>query len=394
MGTINLAKVEARTRLAPRRDPYWQRLEAGCFLGYRKMTAHAAGTWLARSRDASTQKQTHCSLGDFSDHPAHARFDAANRAAREWFAHLGRGGKAKAITVKEACANYVKHLASAGKTQAALDAEKRFARWVNDHRIGGIPMPKLKPGDIDEWRRGLAATPTLPQDKKSKAPTRDRSASTLNRDMTSLRAAFNLAITNGDATSDAAWKVKLRPVKDADRRRDVYLDLTQRRALIAKAPEDLAVLLRALSLVPLRPGAMAALVVGSFDKRLSTLSIGKDKHGRDRKITLPSATAAFFAEQCKDKLPTAPLLARADGSAWNKDAWKYPIKEAVIAAELPASTTAYALRHSTITDLIALHKLDTLTVAQLSGTSLLMIEKHYGHLLRDHAAKALASLTL
>ena len=56
--------------------------------------------------------------------------------------------------------------------------------------------------------------------------------------------------------------------------------------------------------------------------------------------------------------------------------------------------TAYALRHSTITDLIALHRLDTLTVAQLSGTSLAMIEKHYGHLLRDHAAKALASLTL
>jgi hypothetical protein len=63
-------------------------------------------------------------------------------------------------------------------------------------------------------------------------------------------------------------------------------------------------------------------------------------------------------------------------------------------AELPATATAYALLHSTITDLIALHKLDTLTVAQLSGTSLLMIEKHYGHLLREHAAKALASLTL
>lgn len=89
-------------------------------------------------------------------------------------------------------------------------------------------------------------------------------------------------------------------------------------------------------------------------------------------------------------MPTAPLLARADGSAWNKDAWKYPIKDAVIAAELPAAATAYALRHSTITDLIALHRLDTLTVAQLSGASLLMIEKHYGHLLREHAAKALA----
>ncbi|NDG42775.1 MAG: integrase, partial [Betaproteobacteria bacterium] len=40
------------------------------------------------------------------------------------------------------------------------------------------------------------------------------------------------------------------------------------------------------------------------------------------------------------------------------------------------TTTAYALRHSTITDLIAVHQLDTMTVAQRSGTSLLMIEKH------------------
>ena len=394
MGTINLGKVEARNRLAPRRDPYWQRIESGCFLGYRKMTGDAAGTWLARSRDTATGKQLQSPLGEFSDQPAHARFDIASKAARDWFTHLGRGGKVKAITVKVACANYVKHLTSAGKAQAALDTEKRFARWVDDHKIGGITLQKLKPGDVDGWRKALAATPTIPHDKKSKKPTPVRSASTLNRDMTSLRAALNLSVENGDATSDAAWKVKLRPVKDADRRRDVYLDLSQRRALIAKAPADLAMLLSALSLVPLRPGAVAALAAGSFDKRLSTLTIGKDKHGQDRKITLPPATAAFFAEQCKDKLPTAPLLARADGSAWNKDAWKYPIKDAVIAAELPAAATASALRHSTITDLIALHKLDTLTVAQLSGTSLLMIEKHYGHLLREHAAKALASLTL
>ena len=66
----------------------------------------------------------------------------------------------------------------------------------------------------------------------------------------------------------------------------------------------------------------------------------------------------------------------------------------MLAANLPPDATAYALRHSTITDLIARHRLDTMTVAQLSGTSVLMIEKHYGHLLRDHAADALAKLAL
>ena len=134
--------------------------------------------------------------------------------------------------------------------------------------------------------------------------------------------------------------------------------------------------------------------MGNFDKRLGVLVIGKDKAGKDRKITLPPSTTAFFAEQSKGKLPAAPLCSRANGTAWDKDSWKYPFKDAVIAASLPAAATAYALRHSTITDLIALHRLDTMTVSQLSGTSIAMIEKHYGHLLRDHAAAALASLAL
>ena len=70
------------------------------------------------------------------------------------------------------------------------------------------------------------------------------------------------------------------------------------------------------------------------------------------------------------------------------------MKQAARDAGLPESTVAYALRHSSITDLIALHRLDTMTVAQLAGTSLLMIEKNYGHLLREHARSALAGLVL
>ncbi len=389
----NIVTVEGRTRLKPRTAPYWHRLCEGRQIGFRKMSLDTAGTWLTQAYDADTRKQTRRSLGAFEDLPASKRYDAALAAAEAWFGHLDRGGSTDSITVKQACANYVEHMRAAGNLAGAKDAEQRFARWVNDHRIGAILLPKLKASDVDAWRKGLAATKARPQDK-GKAATRPRAAGTLNRDMTALRAALNLALDDGHATSDAAWKVKLRPIKDADGRRDVYLELAQRRALIAQAPSDLGAFLSALSLVPLRPGAMAGLVAGNFDKRLGVLTIGKDKAGKDRKITLPKATASFFAEQAKDKLPAAPLLSRADGKAWDKDAWKGPVKAAVTAANLPLNVTAYALRHSTITDLIALHRLDTLTVAQLSGTSLAMIERHYGHLLRDHAAAALASLVL
>jgi len=88
----------------------------------------------------------------------------------------------------------------------------------------------------------------------------------------------------------------------------------------------LTLYLRGLSLVPLRPGALAALTVANLDKQLGVLTVGKDKAGRDRRIKLPAATSAFFAEHAKNKLPGAPLIARADGKPWDKDAWKKPIR--------------------------------------------------------------------
>jgi site-specific recombinase XerD len=123
------------------------------------------------------------------------------------------------------------------------------------------------------------------------------------------------------------------------------------------------------------------------------LKIGNDKAGRDRRIKLPKPTAAFFAEAAKDKLPQAPLLSRSGEQVRNKDAWKWPVKAAVQAAGLPPSTTAYALRHSVISDLV--HEgLDLPTVAQISGTSVVTIERRYGHLRSAVAATALARLAL
>lgn len=395
MANTKINTVGARDALKPRHTPYWHRLRKGCYLGFRKISAASSGAWLARYRkdEPGSQQRLH-SLGKFDKIPPNERFDAATREAEVWFTHMGSGGSGDAITVADACREYVADLRQKKGDKAADDAAGRFKRWVySNAKLAATPLLKLTPKAINDWRTTLANTKVMPQDKKKPA-TKARSDSSLNRDMSTLRAALNLALENGHVTSAHAWKAKLRPIENADGRRMVYLDPKQRRKLIQSAPADLAVLLRALSLVPLRPGAMADLTAGSFDKRLATLTIGKDKSGGARTITLPPSTAAFFAEQTKDKLPAAPLLAQAGGRAWNKDAWKGPFKAAAAAAELTAAATAYALRHSVITDLIALHKLDTMTVAQLSGTSLQMIEKHYGHLLRDHARDALARLSL
>lgn len=388
-----LDTVEGRGRLQARRAPYWQKLSTGCHVGFRKLATNSAGTWIAQAYDAETQKQTRRSLGTFGELSAHLRFDAAKNAAEAWFDHLGRGGSLDTLTVREACEEYVASVRTKGREATAVDIAARFKRRVYTEKIAGIDLPKLTRKHVEAWRSKLTAMPVVVNPHAKKPKTRVRASSTVNRDMAALRAALNLAHDNGAVTSDMAWRVALRRIENADGRRDAYLDRAQRSALIANSPPDLALFLQGLSVIPLRPGALASLKAASFEKRLGVLTIGKDKTGGDRRIKLPRQTSTFFGAQAKDKLPSAPLLARGDGKAWDKDSWKKPVKTAAKAAGLADSITAYAMRHSTITDLVT-GGLDLLTVAQVSGTSVAMIEKHYGHLRAEHAAAALATLTL
>lgn len=389
---MRIDTVERRSRLKPRKAPYWYKLGTGRQLGYRKMTPESEGTWLIQIYDEESRKQTRRTLGGFTELPANKRFDAAVAAAREHFSHVDAGGDNRRMTVREACEEYVQHLLT-DRPKTAADTAARYQRWVYGDKIARVALSKLTERQVKEWRTTLSRTQVVINPHAETPDTRVRAPASINRDMTALRAALNHARRLRAVTSDMAWRYALEPIKNADGRRETYLEIGQRRALIEQAPEDLAAFIRGLSMLPVRPGALACLTVASFDERHGVLLIGKDKAGRDRKIKLPQQTAKFFAEQCRGKTPAAPLLARADGKPWDKDAWKKPLKAAAIAAGLDAAVTAYTLRHSVITDLVT-GGLDLLTVAQLSGTSVLMVERHYGHHRAEHAAAALAGLAL
>ena len=381
----DLSTVRARATLKPQREPYWHKLATGEYLGFRPSAIGKGGTWIARYYDAESRRKPLKALGDFGDLPDSERFSAASKAAREWFAHLGGGGSEKSITVRQACERYAE-----GKPEV----QGRLARTVYGDPIARIHVDKLNRTHVQAWRKRLEATPALVgKNPKGKPVTRPRSPATVNRDMVALRAALNMALDNGDALNDQAWRVALRPIKKADGRRNVYLDKAQRRDLLSHLPADVQAFARGLCLLPLRPGALAALVAGDFDSRRNELAVGHDKAGARRMILVEGETAAMLKAQAKNKLPAAPLFGRADGAAWKAYMWKDAIKAAAKAAKLPAETVAYTLRHSTITDLVQ-SGLDLLTVAQVSGTSVAMIEKHYGHLQRNRAAQALAGLAL
>jgi integrase len=378
---LDLSTVRERDRLKPKtnRTPHWQRLRPGLFLGYRPSTDGAAGTWAVQTYlDAKTKEHR---LGSFGEFTASERFAKAKAAAEALMAQREAGGEVDVLvsTVAEVCRKYAKTHAS---------AEAYFRLSVYNHPIAKITLEKLRQRHLAEWRADLKARPV--QLSRQRVATHQRAPSSINREMAPLRAALNAAkLPNSD------WKEAIKPIsaKIAARRRDLYLERQQRQALLANCSAEIEPFVRALCLLPVRPGAVAQLTVADFNKAAGTLTVRNDKGHAQRSVPLSGVALALLAEQAKSKTPLAPLFHRENLKAWDRNYWKGPIREAALAAKLDPATSAYTLRHSVITDLVNAG-VATLTVAQLAGTSVKMIEDHYGHLLHDAAVKALDNLAL
>jgi len=385
----DLSKVKTRNALKPRRQPYFHKVSQGNHLGFRKLTTTTQGTWIARTYDKYTMKKPQKSLGDFSEHPDHIRFEMAYKAAQEWFNHLGRGGSSKEVTIREACKNYMDSLKEKGKFKSATDVEKRFNAYVlDDIRFAQTHLNELTPKIIEAWRKKLRDTPTKSGGNKGK----QRSDSSLNRDITPVRAALNLAKDHRLVTDDFAWSKALRPIKDADKSRVITLSAEERNIIISQSPSDLAQFIKMLSLIPLRPNAVANLSVSDFNARQKTLYIPVDKANAKRTIPIGNQLFDFLMEAIKDKLPKALIFQRMNGSPWEKHSWK-KFKDIAITAGIASNPTLYCIRHSVITDMIE-QGTDYGTVAILAGTSVRIIEKNYRHLTATHSANALDRLAI
>jgi hypothetical protein len=204
-----------------------------------------------------------------------------------------------------------------------------------------------------------------------------RSKDSANRNLASLKAALALAHANRLVASDDAWAVVKPFSKVGARRKDAFLSMESRTALLAACPDDLATLLKAALLTGARPGELATLTVADFDKDLGTLTL-RGKTGA-RTVAISTAAFKFFTQASQDKTGGAPLLATSYGQAWNKDGWKKPFREAAKKAKLPDGVVLYSLRHTAISEMI-MSGMDSFIVAKLTGTSVAMIEKNYGHL--------------
>ncbi|WP_426256089.1 tyrosine-type recombinase/integrase [Sphingomonas sp. DC2300-3] len=384
---IDLSRVKEQDALRAQREPFWQRIQPGCFLGYRPSARESAGTWIARAYDEGQRRYHLKALGDFGTLPGRDRFADAKKAAEAFAMLVESGGRpAERIdTVEDACRRYL---------ETHPDVVGRVTCGIFSDPIASVKLTKLRRSHLQAWRQRPQQKPALvTRRKKGPQVTRPRAPSSINRELATLRAALNKVLAPGTPGTEAAWQEALRAIRNADRQRTLYLDRNQRRLPLQKIDPEAEPFVRTLCLLPLRPGAVARLTVADFDARTSELSIGHDKSGKPRRLPIPSKAAELLGARAEGRSPTAPFLARANDKPWAKETRKRPIADAVAAAKLPVGTTAYTLRHSTITDLVDARS-PLLSVAQINGTNAEMIERHYGHLSRTETVEALSKLAL
>lgn len=376
----NIKTITGRKALQPRREPYWERLEKGTYLGYR-MHTDGMGTWIARMRDDDGKQKYH-SLGNFD------QYDQAARAALQWGESFKQGVETYDTDVTTACQTYLDWLRMNRSPTTVKLVESCFTRLVYGQPIGKISLAKLQSRHVAAW---LHAQVDLDGDEEDIR----RDKVTANRSLDNLKAALNKAMKDRLVATDAGWKTVSRFEK-VSRRRERFLTLEQRTALLKHCDPDMRDFCTGLLLTGARPGELANCDLSDFDPVAGTLTLD-GKTGR-RTVALSTAAIEHFKKVSHNRIGKQALLVRdvpvmppgiePIDARWNKDNWKKRFKSAVKAAGLPDDVVPYTLRHAAISEFV-MSGMDVYVVATITGTSVDMIQRHYGHLRHDRTRQLL-----
>jgi site-specific recombinase XerD len=285
--------------------------------------------------------------------------------------------KKATLTVQVACEDYVTYLRAHRKT--AKDTEARLKKHA--YPVLGLKLvTALTKTELEAWHIGMV------RHDDDDADVERASKDSANRVLSMLKAALNRAFADeaNAIPADAAWR-KVKPFRGVRRARQVHLDKAQCKRLLLATTGAFRRLVTAALLTGARPPhELVTPKVKAFNAELAILSVDGKTGPRD--VVLNSEAVAFFEEIIKDRDPEELLLPRDDGAPWGKNHHIRPMEEAVKRAKLPDATTLYALRHTHISQAL-LNNMNIKLLADNCGTSIAMIEDHYGKFLAGSRRK-------
>jgi integrase len=399
--SVRNAKLDtrsARAKCEVRREPHWSRMEAGAYIGYRRLPS-GSGSWIARLRDGEGH-QHYKALGSADDTRAADGlnvfdFGQAQELARQFFARKTRelaGHDAPQdgpFTIETAVRDYLTHRRRRGSKGVEADAKQAEARIIPG--LAHVEVEKLTAKRIYDWLGELAESARRVRTAKTSATqaTRDfdredseeirKRRSTANRVLTILKASLNYAFVEGRTTSDLAWR-RVRPFRGVDAARIRFLSTDEARRLCNACEPDFRALVQGALATGARYGELIRLCVADFKGEADTVTIRESKTSRARHVALASEGAALFRAMTAGKCGEHRIFIRADGDPWAKSHQARPIAEASRRASIKPFATFHILRH-TYGSALAMEGVPMAVIAKAMGhRDTRMTEKHYAHL--------------
>jgi hypothetical protein len=363
-------------------------------LGYRRAQS-GTGAWIVIAANGKggywTDAFAHADDKQPADGQAVFNYEQAALKARALARGDANAAADRPVTIDEAITAYEADLTARGRNPYN-------ARLVRSHlpaHLAAQPLSQVTAKMLRGWRDGLIKAGMLP--------------ATVNRTLKPARAAFTLAATLDPraAANAQAWRTGLAEIPGTVTARDAVLTDAQVQALVAASYDisaELGLYMQVHAEVGARSSQLARLTVGDLQHPRGggdRLMVPPSKKGRgggkpDRTpVPLTPALAARLKAAAARRPATAPLLLRADGAAWQPPIADHraAFVQAVRAAALPARTTLYALRHSSIARAL-LRNVPIKIVADWHDTSTGQIERHYARFIKHHADELMRAALL
>lgn len=369
----SLETKTSRLKLEIRWKPYFQNLNSGLALGYRRK-AIGAGTWNIRTSDGKGGNSVKriATADDFA--AANGKDIMSFIQARDAALRLSRGETKEeqtATNLAEAVEAYKEDLIS---RNARTDNVSRL-KFNLTPTLLKRPIGLLDVSELRKWRDGL---------------TKKQSPASVNRLATILKAVLNLAASKDETLSKRPWEIALAALPEATTAHNVVISEATIKKLIAASRQqnrEFGLLVETLALTGARYSQLARVLVRDLTgDRLMIPSSAKGQKKRISRIPVPIPTS--LADKLRigatGRPPSDPLLVKQSGEPWSKSDHARPFARAVTAiGENPETVTSYALRHSHITAQL-LAGLPVQLVARLHDTSASQIEKHYAAEIASH----------
>lgn len=388
---FKLAKREQRLRLEPRKKPYWMTLNEGEHLGYYR--GARVGKWVARYRRPGGgpkvyyQETTIAEADDYSDADGEVvlNFRQAQEAARKWFARPERSGERRTgpYTVSNALDDYV----AASDAKDLMNTKRRIEAVIRPE-LGAIELAQLTTRAIEDWKSRLVSTPArlrtakgADQNYRELADTpearRKRQAS-VNRTLTILKAALNMAYRREKVASDNAWR-RVKPFPKADAPKLRYLSDDEARRLVNACEGTFRAMVQAALLTGARYSELANLEVRDFDVQAHTLWLRDTKAKKPRAVYLEAEGVQLFEQMTNGKSSGDAIFVKDNGKRWAHAHQARPFAAACKAAKL--EPTGFHDLRRTYGARLALKGVPMAVIAEAMGHADERItRRHYAHL--------------